>query len=402
MKNIVFHIDMDSFFAACEQQRRPELRGRAIGIADINSRSVVAAASYEAKRFGVKSAMRIPDALKLCPAIIFVKGDHHYYAEISQISQRVFSRYGVAFERTSIDEGFLDATLTAPRYGGVEKLVAQIKQDLALAVGDYITCSVGAAWTKTIAKWASDRQKPNGLTIVDPTTWPALAPTIKLNEFCGIGRATTAKLARYGLGTLADLQQISAERLRLLFGQQGEWLYDLAQGRGSDFVKRDVDQPPQKSLGHAETFDRDLEYPDAYSAIRVLATTLGSRLRRHRLAGTTLTLTIRYRDFSTYSFRAPLGGPTHNDFVIAKAGRRLLERVANRQMLIRLLGLTLSDLSEARTLTQSLFQEDRLTARLLAACDKISDRYGHHTIQPAVALLNPNTRFDSGITWKRD
>ncbi|MGI6567564.1 MAG: DNA polymerase IV [Firmicutes bacterium] len=366
----IMHVDMDSFFAAVEQRDNPELRGKPVivGGSRDSKRGVVSTCSYEARKYGVHSAMPIAQAVKLCPHGIFIPGNHKKYAAVSRQIRSVFYQFSPLVEVVSIDEAFLDMTGCEHLYQSLEDLGRAVKRKIFETVS--LTASVGIGPNKFIAKLASDYRKPDGLVVIKPeAVWDWLAP-FPVKKVWGIGKKTAEVLASWQVLTIADLRQCSQESLIRQFGKQGLTLYLLA--RGIDH--RQVEPGSEaKSLGRETTFVTDIT---AVSKLRQvladLAAEVGYRLRREGCWARTVTLKLRYDDFTTITRSTSLPEPINNDDDIFDIAHQLLvDNLGQRP--VRLLGIYVSQLTPFGQ--ASLFSDPR-REKLTRLMDELKARHG--------------------------
>ncbi|MFO7638192.1 MAG: DNA polymerase IV [bacterium] len=386
-RRTVLHVDMDAFFASVEQQTYPFLRGRPVGVCgDPDGRTVVAAASYEAKRRGVKTAMTVPEARRRCPGIILVGGDPAKYIDTSVRILAIYGRYTDLVEVFSVDEAFLDVTNSAHLYGGAEAVARRVKAEIRERFG--LTCSVGIGPNKLIAKLLSDRAKPDGLTAAGPEELPALLERTPVGELCGIGRRTEEELGRLGIKTCAELGRCPERRLVARFGVNGAKLARMGRGEDESPVLPCWHEPDTKSMGHALTLERDTRDPAVVRRqLLQLSEQVGRRLRRDGYAGRTVALVIRYADFSSRVRQRSLRERVDEGWRIYAVGMKLFEELYEPGRFIRLLGISVSGL--ARNLRQAgLFDDpaDPGGDALLRAADFINDRFGEFRVARARLL----------------
>jgi len=276
---IIMHLDMNAFFASVEQQANPELRGKPIGVIG-RGRTVVTTASYAARAFGVKTGMNTWEARRACPQIIFVVGDNRKYADTSTRIVALMHDYTPLVEVFSIDEAFLDVTGSLSLFGSAERITALLKERIRREFG--LTCSVGIAPNKLLAKLASDMQKPDGLTIIPPDRIAEVLEHLPVNELCGIGSKVQRQLARLGIRTCGQLGRFSVDILKRRFGVIGERLSRMGRGIDESPVIPPEDEEAVKSVGHSMTLDRDIcgrEHLLKY--VLQLSEMVGHRARRH-------------------------------------------------------------------------------------------------------------------------
>jgi DNA polymerase-4 len=354
----IIHIDMDAFYASVEQRDNPELRGKAIAVGGSpeGRGGVVATASYEARKFGVRSAMPSKKAVQLCPEVIFVRPRFPVYKEVSQKIREIFRRYTDLIEPLSLDEAYLDVTQDKLNIGSaidIAKLIKQaIKDELQL------TASAGVSINKFVAKIASDMNKPDGLTFIGPSSIESFMEKLAVEKFFGVGKVTAEKMKKMGLFTGADLKQLPEDEMVKHFGKAGRFYYQIA--RGTD--NREV-QPNRetKSIGAEDTFPYDLTEIDEMNVeLDKLSQTVTNRLQQYQLKGRTITLKIKYSDFKqitrNYSVTEPVG-----DFeIISQTAKNLLLATEPEGKRIRLLGVTLSNFGEIASKQRKTDHPDQL------------------------------------------
>lgn len=383
----VLHVDMDAFFASVEQQTYPFLRGRPVGVCgNPDSRTVVAAASYEAKRRGVKTAMTVPAARLACPDIILVPGDPAKYIDTATRIFAVYGRYTDLVEVFSIDEAFLDVTGSAHLHGGAPAVARAIKLDIRRRLG--LRCSVGIAPNKLIAKLASDMSKPDGLVVVAPGDLPDLLERTPVEKLCGIGPRTREELNRFGIRTCADLGRYPERRLVARFGVNGARLSRMGRGEDDSPVRPGWQAPDAKSVGHSLTLAGDTRDPAVIRRhLLQLAEQVGRRLRRDGYAGRTIAIVVRYADFTTRVRRRSLPDHVSDGHRVYAVGLRLFDEIYEAGRYVRLLGISVSALVR-NFASAGLFDDPGPTGgpSLLIAADIINDRFGEFAV--ARARLN--------------
>jgi DNA polymerase-4 len=377
----ILHVDMDAFFVSVEELEDPSLKGKAVIVgADPDGRGVVAAASYEARKFGVHSAMPIRTAKKLCPHAIFLRGQHRKYGEYSRQIHRIFEEFTPIVEMVSIDEAYLDLTgcerLHTSVFCGADKLIRQVKERTGL------NCSVGASTSHLVSKIASDQAKPHGLLYVFPGREATFLAPLPIRRMPGIGKVTEPELRSLGIVTIGDLQQMGRDKLRDRFGKFGEWLY--TKSCGLDIEAYQYEEEP-KSISHETTFDADINNLDEVErTLSYLAQLVGRRLRDHGLFARTVGLKLRFAPFKTLTRDVTLDEPTNLDSVIFSNVLRMCENAWNGNEKIRLLGVRSSNLGRA-SFQRSLIdaeQHEKLD-KVLKAADKLRDKYGFDSVQLA-------------------
>ncbi len=382
----ILHVDMDAFFVSVELLHRPELRGKPVVVGgQPDQRGVVSAASYEARRYGIHSAMPLRTAGQLCPHAVFLNGHHELYGEWSDRIATILARYSPVLEMVSIDEAYLDLAGTERLHGtlfaAADKLVREIWDTTQLP------CSAGLARTRLVAKVASDQAKPCGLLWVPAGSEAAFLAGLAVRRIPGIGKITEAALKSLGIETVGHLAQVPREKLEEAFGQWGTALYRKA--RGEDSYEFMVDAEP-KSISANHTFGFDTDDRSAVdSTLSHLCQKVAKRLRDAGLDARTLTLTIRYAGFQTITRSKTLPEPTNLDAVILGTVRRLFDEHWDRRRKIRLLGVELASLSHgARQLDLLDAAHREKLERLARATDRLRDRFGFTKIQFGGSLRN--------------
>ncbi|MBS0569486.1 MAG: DNA polymerase IV [Proteobacteria bacterium] len=344
----IVHIDMDAFYASVEQRDDPNLRGKPVVVAWRGSRSVVCAASYEARRFGVRSAMPAVRAERLCPHALFVPPDFSRYRAVSKQVREIFLRHTDLVEPLSLDEAYLDVTAPKSAFASATAVARAIRAQIADET--FLTASAGVAPNKFLAKIASDWRKPNGLFVIRPHEAQAFLAPLPVGKIPGVGKVMDGKLAALGIRTCADLRLRDVRDLEQRFGRYGRRLHELA--RGIDERPVEPDQPVQ-SISNEDTFERDLPLPALESAIRELAVRTWADARRTERIGRTVVLKLKTADFHilTRSHTPPLPPASQDDFVaIALSLCARVELPATT--LYRLAGVGLSNFRDADEFTQ--------------------------------------------------
>lgn len=382
----ILHVDMDAFYVSVELLERPELIGRPVVVGGRpDQRGVVTAASYEARRYGVHSAMPLRTAGRLCPHAVFLDSRHELYAQWSDRIAAILARYSPVVEMTSIDEAYLDLAGTDRLLG--QPLAAAHKLRQQIWAETELPSSMGLAATRLVAKVASDQAKPRGLLWVPPGSEEAFLATLPVRKIPGIGKVTEAALNGLGIQTVAQLAKLSQEKLEQVFGQWGTALHRKA--RGQDSFEFFVDAEP-KSISHNRTFGEDTGDAEILSStLSFLAQKAAKRLRDSGLFARTITLTIRYAGFETHTRAKTLPEPTDLDSVVVGTARHLLEIHWERRRKVRLLGVALSSFSASPAQLDLLdsARRERLE-RLARATDRLRDRFGFSKIQLGGSLKN--------------
>ena len=337
----VIHVDMDAFYASVEQRDNPELRGKPVAVGG-QIRGVVTAASYEARVFGVRSAMPSVTAKRRCPGLIFVKPRFDAYREVSHQIRAIFHDYTPLVEPLSLDEAYLDVTEDLKGIGIATEIAKEIRARIKAETG--LTASAGVSYNKFIAKLASDQNKPDGLCVIPPARGEAFVATLPVGRFHGVGPKTAEKMARLGIQSGADLRAQSLAFLQHNFGSSGEYYYNLARGICHRQVKPNR---PYKSIGAEDTFLEDLTDGDALLAeLDRISQTVWRRIAEKEIKGRTVTLKVKFRDFQILTRAKSLDRNVASREEFLELGVNLLRTLLPVAKGIRLLGLTLSNLTE--------------------------------------------------------
>ena len=385
---MILHVDMDAFYASVEQRDRPELVGLPVIVGGCpERRGVVAAASYEARRFGVHSAMSSARARRLCPQAVFVPSRLAHYAAISAQLRAVFDRYTPLVEPLSLDEAFLDVTASERLFGPAAVISARIRAEIATELG--LTASVGVAVPKFIAKLASAADKPDGLTVVAPGQEQAFLDPLPVERMWGVGQVATARLAGLGVRRVEHLRRLPAETLVAALGAGGRRLHELAHGIDPRPV---VSEHQARQLSHETTFAEDVSDPRRLRAsLLSLTEGLAERLRRQRLLAGQVTLKLRFDDFRTVTRGARLNPASHGTAALWSVARRLLETRPDRATPLRLIGVAAAGLEDAESGQGDLFDggagvREPARASLDGVADAVRDRFGGQALRRARTL----------------
>ena len=337
----IIHVDMDAFYASVEQRDDPSLKGKPVAVGG-GHRGVVMAASYEARRYGVRSAMPSVTAKRLCPELIFVKTRFDVYRAVSQQIRAIFLDYTDLVEPLSLDEAYLDVTEDRHGLGSARAVAEDIRRRIREDTG--LTASAGVSYCKFIAKLASDHRKPDGLCVITPEKGPEFVASLPVARFHGVGPVTAKKMERLGIVTGADLREWSRPALEAQFGSSGEWYWRICRGIDEREVKADR---PYKSVSAERTFDQDLRDPERLAAeLDRIAGYAWDRVKRAEVAGRTVTLKIKYGDFTIITRSKSYTSPLPDQEAFARAGRALLDALHPLPKGIRLLGLGLHNLTD--------------------------------------------------------
>jgi DNA polymerase-4 len=371
----ILHVDLDAFFAAVEQRDRPELRGKPVIVGgDPRGRGVVSAASYEARRFGVHSAMSLNEAVRRCPDGVFLPVDGRRYQQASRDVMAVLRRFTPQVEPISIDEAFLDVTGSRELFGEGDEIARLIKAAVREEVG--LTISVGVATTKLVAKIASDLRKPDGLVVVPPGDEAGFLAPLPISRLWGVGEKTAVVLADYGVRTIGDLAALAPDVVIRRFGKHGGSLVDRARGIDADPVHMG---DPAKSVGHEHTFDADTRDPELIERTLLgMADGVAGRLRSAGVRASTVAVKIRDSSFRTITRQRTLPEPTDMTEPIFHAALELA-RPEVRGIRVRLLGVTASNLGEREQLGFFPADDPRHRAAIEAA-DALRRRYGEGAV----------------------
>lgn len=379
----IMHVDMDAFFAAVEQNDRPELKGKPVIVGgSLDKRGVVSTASYEARIYGVHSAMPIAEARRLCPDGIFLPGRYERYSEISEKIFNIFLKYTPLVERVSIDEAFLDLTGCHRLFGSSIEIGKKIKEDIYNELG--LTASVGLATNKFLAKLASDMDKPDGFFIIEEDRVDKILEPLPVKKIWGVGKKAEEALKKRGIFTIGDLKKLSLNDLELLFGKPGVQLYYLSRGIDNRRVEVETEV---KSVSHEETFSEDIsDHNQILASLMGMSAKVSRRLRKQGFEGNTIFIKIRYSDFSTYTRRITINVPTDSTDKIYSTGCQLLMRENLLRKPVRLLGIGVSSLSRTSTRQLSLFSDNEKEEKLKKTIDILKDKYGENSIRRARTL----------------
>ena len=336
----IIHIDMDAFYASVEQRDDPRLRGRPVAVGGTRERGVVAAASYEARRFGVRSAMPSVTARRQCPALIFVKPRFEVYKAVSHQIRAIFAEYTPLIEPLSLDEAYLDVTENRRGMASATAIAEEIRAEIRAATG--LTASAGVSYNKFLAKMASDVRKPDGLFVITPRRGPAFVAGLPVAKFHGIGPVTAAKMEGLGIRTGGDLKDQAPEFLQQHFGKLGPYYHALARGIDDRPVCADR---VRKSIGAETTFGADLfTAEEARAALDPLIAKVWGHCEGSTVGGRTVTLKVKYADFRQVTRSRTVDAPVDSRALLEGLVAALLEPLVPADRGIRLLGVALSSL----------------------------------------------------------
>jgi DNA polymerase-4 len=380
----ILHLDMDAFYPSVEVLDNPELKGKPVIVGGGRERGVVSSASYEARRFGVHSALPMATAMRLCPDGIFLPGRMARYQEISRAVFDIFRQFTPLMEPLSIDEAFLDVTGSERLLGQPDEIAKKIRQKVFELTG--LTVSAGVAPSKFVAKIASDIEKPDGLTVVPPDRVRDFLDPLPIKKMWGVGKVTQESLERLNIRTFKDLSNVPLKILEKKFGKHGLKMHELSMGMDDRDV---VPEHDVKSIGHEQTFLRDVtELEEAKKSLLALTNKVAQRMRRNGIAGKTVTLKVKYSDFFQITRSDTLAEPTDDGLEMYSTVCRLLEKTEVGRRPIRLLGVSLSQLNFPGKEDQlSLFvKKDQKRKRLNTALDSLNEKHGDDSVQPGTLL----------------
>ncbi len=392
----ILHIDMDAFYASIEQMDNPNLRGLPVVVGGDGARSVVSAASYEARKFGVRSAMPGTMAKKLCPHAIFVRGRMQRYKEISHKVMSTLQDFSPCVEPASIDEAYMDAQGLERLFGPIETLCQHIQRSIFTATGG-LTCSVGAAPRKFLAKIASDMRKPHGIYIVYPEHVATFLQSLPVQKIPGVGKKFLQELQKLGVRTVNDVYRFPEEFWQRRFGKGGQELWRKAHGQDPNAV---CPVNEQKSESAEVTFEQDTADIDfLHKMLFAQAERVGTSLRQKKLSGRTITLKVKFADFTQITRSHTLNQPTNGTQHIFSTACQLLEAVKIQQK-IRLIGLGVSGFDQGThpeaqqgLLFQNAAQEDQEKHQKIDnAVDALRQRFGRHAIVRGRLFTDPKKK----------
>jgi len=379
------HIDLDAFFVSVEQVLNPELKGKPVVVGGKpGGRGVVAAASYEARAFGLHSAMPLKTASRLCPQAIFIEGNYTRYRDASKKFMTILADFSPFLEPGGLEEAYLDVTGFESIYGSIHKMAVAIKQRVKDEIG--INASIGIASGKTVSKVASGLSKPDGLLEVIRGEEASFLSLLPVNRLPGIGKKTEQRLKSLGIDTIGELSKVPVDTLKSHFGVSGEGLYQRANGIDNRKVEL---SGAAKSISRETTFGEDTgSGPFLKATLRYLGERVGADLRRKNMRARCVNLKLRYADFTTITRSQTLPGATDNDQTIFQTGNKLMEKVlAGEKQPVRLVGIAVSNLVEYGGQLAMLDSSAQRQVQLNKAIDRIRQKYGFTSIQTGQTLL---------------
>jgi DNA polymerase-4 len=386
---VILHVDMDAFYASVAELDHPEYKGKAL-VVGAGTRGVVLSANYEARKFGIRAAMPVGRAKRMAPHAIFIAPEHHRYSEISERVMAIFHSYTPLVEPISLDEAFLDVTGSQKLFGTGREIAAKIREQVEKEEG--ITCSVGLAQSKFIAKLASQHCKPNGMLEIKSDRILEFLHPLPVRAIWGVGPKTAESLERLGLHTVSDIAHTPrATLIRALGESTGASLYELAWGRDYRDV---IPDEPEKSIGNEETFSEDLDNPEEILREFLRMTEKATaRLRERSLFAKTISIKIKFADFSslTRSKTVPIAiDNTHDTYEVVKA---LYLALRNDGARIRLVGVSFSQLQEGAPVQLELGARERGWREADTAIDRAQARFGRGSVRPG-RLIRPESSRD--------
>lgn len=398
---VIMHLDMNSFFASVEQAANPELQGKPVVVTGSQQRTVILTASYEARKFGVKTGMMLHEARRLCPDVIMVPADNRKYTHTSAEIMKMMLDYTPLVEVFSIDEAFMDLTNSLSIFGSAENVAYLLKSRIRHRFD--ITCSIGIAPNKLLGKLASEMKKPDGLTTITPGDVSRVLENMPIKELCGIGRKMERHLNLLGINTCGQLGRFPVDILKRKFGVVGERLHFMGLGVDESPVVPAEDADEVKSVGHSMTLREDITArADILRFLLQLSEMVGRRARRHGVAGKTIHLTIRYADFTTFGKQETLSRPVNQSEDIYRGAIQILDSIELEQP-VRLLGVRLTNLSYRQD-QLPLFEEERRKAFMVHAMDVVNDRFGDFAVTFGSLLAGEEKKgsFVISPAWRPD
>ena len=375
----ILHVDMDAFYASVEQFDNPELAGKPVVVGGTGGRGVVAAASYEVRRFGVHSAMPMREALKRCPHAIVVRPRMKRYHEVSEQVFEIFREFTDLVEGLSLDEAFFDVTDSTGLFGSAEAMAGEIKSRIRVRTG--LTASVGVSHNKLLAKLASEMNKPDGLAVIRPAEVTTILDPMPVRRLHGIGAKTAARLEQQGIHTLGQLRRAPESVLWPLFRRETREMRERASGIDDRPVVSDA---PEKQISSEETFDVDIkDHEELRQRLAHLADRTAERLRTRQLKAGMISIKVRRRDFETYTRQRSFSPPTQETRLVVQVATELLDRWLDEQprAAVRLLGVGVSDLAPAQQLDLFTTRESAESGKLDETLDRIRGKYGTEAVK---------------------
>jgi DNA polymerase-4 len=378
-KRYIVHIDLDSFFVSVERKFNPSLIGKAVIIGGSADRGVVASCSYEARKYGVHSAMPTRQALKLCPHAIVIHGTHGRYSEASREVTEIIHRSVPLYQKTSVDEFYIDLT-GMERFHDPYKIASDLRQTVIRETG--LPISFGMASGKTIAKMATNQAKPNGQLYVEHGKEKEFLAPLPIGKIPGLGESTCQKLYQYGIEKIGDLQRVNIKFLESVFGRAGTYIYNKANGIDDSEI---IPHSDRKSISTEHTFESDIKDRKTLETILVSMTEeLAGKLRRENKVSSCLAIKIRYANFETHTQQQKIA-LTAAEHILIPGIKNLLTKAWNQHRPIRLIGVRLSNLCTG-SYQINLFEDNEERIRLYQALDNINFRFGEKTVCRAAGM----------------
>ncbi|MEI7542845.1 MAG: DNA polymerase IV [bacterium] len=380
-------VDMNAYFASVEQQCNPELRGKPIVVCG-EGRTIVTTASYEARRYGVKTGMNLYEAKRACPFVIPVIGNIEKYVSTSLQIHKILLEYTDRVEVFSIDECFVDLTEVERFWGGGEKIALRIKQSIKKQFG--LTCSIGIAPNRVVAKIAGKYKKPDGLTILTTEEVPTFMAKLTVDQLqgVGLGHKIAQKLKYMGINTAKQLGEADGDMLKARFGVMGRFYKNVGLGIDHTPVKFYNDSPPVKSVGHSHTLPEDTYDVTVVKAfLLMLSEKTAARLREYKLTGRTVYLIVRFDDFEMFSGRETLKHYFNTGVELYELAWKIFQRLMPLKKAVRLLGVSITNLSSGLERQEYLFEDMQKKQKLTEVMDNINNKYGAFTIKASAIKI---------------
>lgn len=380
----IFHLDLDAFFVSVERILDPTLEGKPVIVGgDPHGRGVVAACSYEAREYGLHSAMPIRQAFKLCPHGVYLHGHHGEYSNFSRSVKKILEMYAPVIQQASIDEFYMDFTGTQKIYGSMMELASKIQFEIFHQL--FLPCSIGIGSNKTIAKIASDCMKPKGITYVIAGMEKEFLAPMLVQTIPGVGKVTLKSLNTKGFQTIGDIANSSSEYFAAAFGQCGTDLWEKAHGKGTEYLTQSYEQ---KSISKETTFDEDVtDKKYIEEVIFNLTGKVCQQIRDNGWQAATISIKLRYSDFATIT-RAKTIKPTSDDKIVCQTAVDLFNKAYTRRVAIRLIGIHLTNFSESAEQIGLFDGEDSKRNSMFKAINELRNKYGFSSVKVGVDSIN--------------